>query len=49
MDGDGEGALEFLRTVIAEKVRHRQDDSHRPPFEGGIRIDRTPGFFRKTD
>jgi hypothetical protein len=49
MDGDGEAALEFLRKVIAEKVRRRQDDSHRPPFEGGIRIERTPGFFRKTD
>jgi hypothetical protein len=49
MDGDGQAALEFLRKVIAEKVRHRQDDSHRPPFEGGIRIERTPGFFRKTD
>jgi hypothetical protein len=45
VDRDAEAALEFLRTVVAEKVRRRQEDSHRPPFEGGIRIERTPGFF----
>jgi hypothetical protein len=34
MDGDGKAALEFLRKVIARKVRHCQDDSQRPPSDG---------------
>jgi hypothetical protein len=35
MDGDKEGALTFLRDVVAEKVTCAQTESHRPQFEGG--------------
>jgi hypothetical protein len=41
MDEDGEGALGFLREVIGEKVRCAQEDTHRPEFEGGIRLQET--------
>ena len=34
MDGDSEGALSFLKDVVAEKVRCAQVESHRPAFEG---------------
>ena len=34
MDGDSEGALSFLKEVVAEKVRCAQVESHRPAFEG---------------
>lgn len=34
MDGDSEGALSFLKNVVAEKVRCAQVESHRPAFEG---------------
>ena len=46
MDEDGEGALAFLREVIGEKVRCAQDDSHRPEFEGGIRLQETHKLSR---
>jgi len=48
MDGDEDAALAFLREVISPRVLIGQDDSHRPPFEGGLRIERTPGFFKKS-
>lgn len=38
MDEDETGALEFLRDVIGEKIQCAQDDSHRPEFEGGVRL-----------
>jgi len=38
MDGDKEGALAFLRETIGEKIACAQDASHRPEFEGGIRV-----------
>ncbi len=38
MDGDKEGAFAFLRDTIGEKIACAQDESHRPEFEGGIRI-----------
>jgi len=38
MDEDKEGALAFLRDTLGEKIACAQDDSHRPEFEGGIRI-----------
>lgn len=41
MDEDREAALAFLREVIGEKVRCAQDDSHRPEFEGGVRLQET--------
>ncbi len=46
---DAAAALAFCREVIADRIRRRQDDSHRPPFEGGIRIEKTPGFFKDAD
>ena len=38
VDEDRAEALNFLQTVIAEKIRCAQDDSHRPEFEGGVRL-----------
>lgn len=38
VDEDRAEALNFLQTVIAEKIRCAQDESHRPEFEGGVRI-----------
>jgi len=38
MDEDKEGAFAFLRDVVGEKIACAQDDSHRPEFEGGIRL-----------
>jgi hypothetical protein len=38
MDDDKEQALAFLRDVIGEKIRCAQDESHKPEFEGGIRL-----------
>jgi len=38
MDDDQPAALAFLREVIGEKIKCAQDDSHRPEFEGGIRL-----------
>ena len=38
MDDDKEQALSFLRDVIGEKVRCAQEESHKPEFEGGIRL-----------
>lgn len=40
MDEDAEGALAFLRDVVGEKIRCAQDETHRPTFEGGIRMER---------
>jgi hypothetical protein len=38
MDEDKEGALAFLRDTVGEKIACAQDQSHRPEFEGGVRI-----------
>ena len=38
VDEDRAEALNFLQSVIAEKIQCAQDDSHRPEFEGGIRV-----------
>ena len=38
IDEDKEGAFAFLRDTLGEKIACAQDDSHRPEFEGGIRI-----------
>jgi hypothetical protein len=42
IDEDPNGALAFLRDVIADKVRCAQDESHRPEFEGGLRLHQAP-------
>lgn len=38
VDEDQAEALDFLQNVIAEKIRCAQDESHRPEFEGGVRL-----------
>jgi hypothetical protein len=35
LDEDAQGALGYLRDIIAEKVTCAQTESHRPAFEGG--------------
>jgi len=41
MDDDQQGALEFLREVIGEKIQCAQDETHKPEFEGGVRLQET--------
>jgi hypothetical protein len=48
IDEDAQGALEFVRDVIGEKIRCAQDESHRPTFEGGIRMDRAHNPPKRT-
>ena len=46
VDEDQAEALNFIQNVIAEKIRCAQDDSHRPEFEGGVRLQESHQAFK---